>query len=112
MASSLEADLENRVRALLGNTPAVREVRMFGGLCFMRNGNMVVSTMKDGELLVRTGPEGREAALKRPGARPMAMNGREMKGYVIVSASHLGDTALREWIALATVFVDGLPPKP
>ncbi|HVH77675.1 MAG TPA: hypothetical protein VM755_22390 [Stellaceae bacterium] len=37
-------DLAARMRAILGAAGAVREVKMFGGLCFMLNGNMVVGT--------------------------------------------------------------------
>jgi hypothetical protein len=37
----VDEDLAERMRVALAGTGAVREVRMFGGLCFMLNGNMV-----------------------------------------------------------------------
>jgi hypothetical protein len=40
-ASTLNENLAERIRAVLAGTGSVREVRMFGGLCFMLNGNMV-----------------------------------------------------------------------
>ena len=49
--------------AVLAGTGSVREVRMFGGLCFMLNGNMVAGASKRG-LLVRVGKH-------RIGSRPI-----------------------------------------
>jgi len=51
---ALDEDLADRMRAVLTGTGTVREVRMFGGLCFMLNGNMVAGTSRRG-LLVRVG---------------------------------------------------------
>ena len=49
---AVNEDLAARMRVALAGTGTVREVRMFGGLCFMLNGNMVAGTSKRG-LLVR-----------------------------------------------------------
>jgi hypothetical protein len=83
---------------------------MFGGIAFMLHGNMALAASKKG-LLVRVGSEGLSAALARPGARPMEMNGRTMKGYVIVDAD-IDDAALRAWLKTAFAFVKTLPRKP
>ena len=45
--------------------PNLTEQKMFGGVCFMLNGNMVAGTLR-GELLVRVGKEANDAALARP----------------------------------------------
>jgi TfoX/Sxy family transcriptional regulator of competence genes len=71
---AVDEDLAERMRAVLGTTGAVREVRMFGGLCFMLNGNMLAGTSKRG-LLVRVGKDQHSDALARPGAKPMEMAG-------------------------------------
>ena len=84
---------------------------MFGGICFTLNGNMMVGTMKDGELLARVGDAQEADALARPGARRMNFTGREMKGFIMVAADALDDEALREWISMATTFVGPMPPK-
>ena len=55
-ASTLDENLAERIRAVLAGTGSVREVRMFGGLCFMLNGNMVAGASKRG-LLVRVGKD-------------------------------------------------------
>ncbi len=92
-------DLADRIRDFLSDDPNVAEIRMFGGICFTLNGNMLVGTMKDGTLLARVG-ENREAeALARPGASRMNFTGREMKGYIIVAEEALDDDSLRGWIA-------------
>ena len=78
---------------------------MFGGTCFMVNGNLVIGTHKDG-LIVRIGPEAMEQA-QALGAAPMFMGGRTMKGWVSVDAP--GDLA--PWIDLAMAFNRTLPPE-
>jgi TfoX/Sxy family transcriptional regulator of competence genes len=99
-----------RMRAALSGTGTVREVRMFGGLCFMLDGNMVAGTSQRG-LLVRVGKDRQSDALTRPGARPMEMTGRRMEGYVFVDPPPADEEALREWLALAVAFVKTLPAK-
>jgi len=107
---AVDEDLVERMRAALAGTGAVREVRMFGGLCFMLNGNMVAGTSKRG-LLVRVGKGQQPSALARPGAKPMEMTGRPMQGYVFVDPPPPDEQALRDWLDLAVAFVKTLPPK-
>src|SRR6516225_3997951 len=106
-----DEDLASRVRAALAGTGAVREVRMFGGLCFTLNGNMVAGASKRG-LLVRVGQDRHGEALTRPGARPMEMRGQPVAGYVFVDPPPREEAVLREWLGLAAAFVKTLPPKP
>jgi TfoX/Sxy family transcriptional regulator of competence genes len=107
---AVDEDLAGRMRAVLGGTGALREVRMFGGLCFMLNGNMLAGTSNRG-LLVRVGKEQYARALARPNARPMAMTGRPMEGYVFVDPPPDDERALRDWLDLAVGFVNTLPAK-
>ena len=106
----LDEDLAKRMRAVLTGAGAVREVRMFGGLCFMLNGNMVAGTSKRG-LMVRVGKEQQSNALARPGAKRMEMTGRPMEGYVFVDPPPRDEEALRDWLNLAVTFAKTLPPK-
>jgi TfoX/Sxy family transcriptional regulator of competence genes len=111
MSLALE-DLSDRIRDHLGPHPGVSEQKMFGGRCFMLDGNMLVCPMKDGGLLVRAGKEGYEQALARPGARPMTMGARTMSGFVEVTGDVLeDDDVLLDWIELARSFVATLPAK-
>jgi len=105
-------ELADRVRRALPGRLDVREQKMFGGRCFMLNGHMLVAPMKDGGLLVRVGKDGLAEALTLPGAEPMTMTGRTMKGFVVVSGDALeDDEALDDWIARARAFVETLTPK-
>ena len=101
---AVNEDLAARMRVALAGTGAVREVRMFGGLCFMLNGNMVAGTSKRG-LLVRVGKEQQSDVLARPGAKPMEMTGRPMEGYVFVDPPPRDDRSLQDWLELAVAFV-------
>jgi hypothetical protein len=108
---AVDEDLAERIRVALSGTGVVREVKMFGGLCFMLNGNMVAGTSKRG-LLVRVGKKQQSNALARPGAKRMEMTGRPMEGYVFVDPPPSDDRSLRDLLALAVAFVTTLPPKP
>jgi TfoX/Sxy family transcriptional regulator of competence genes len=98
------------IRSALAKVAAVREVKMFGGIGFMLNGNLLVAASTRG-LLVRVGKDGEHDALSRSGARPMVMRGRRMGGYVYVDPDALNDRAARQWVQLAVSFVGTLPAK-
>lgn len=89
---------------------AIREVRMFGGIGFMLNGNMLVAASKRG-LLARVGKDAQAAVLTRPGTRKMEMGGRVMQGYVFVDPSALNKASVGSWLKLARTFVESLPSK-
>jgi TfoX/Sxy family transcriptional regulator of competence genes len=106
----VDEKLGTHVRAALADASPVREVKMFGGLGFMLNGNMIAAASGRG-LLVRVGEQGAAEALARPGAAPMMMmNGRTMKGYVRIDAA-LDARSVKSWLRLARAFVDTLPAK-
>lgn len=109
--SSPSDELAERIRAALGGRSHLAEIRMFGGICFTINGNMMLGTMKGGDLLARVGPEQEAEALAKSGARPMDFTGRPMKGFVLVAAEALDEAALDGWISMASAFVSPLPPK-
>lgn len=110
--SMAREELADRIRALLPPGLHPREKRMFGGIAFMQDGNMLVCPLKDGALLVRVGKDGMDAALARPGAEIMEMSGRTMGGFVVVSGDAIEDHEdLAGWISTAHAFVRTLPPK-
>ena len=103
-------ELAARLRPLLAKA-GVEEKRMFGGIGFMLNGNMLIGTTAKGALLVRIDPDKADEALGR-GAELMHMGPRVMSGFVSVDVEKLpGDAALKEWIAYATKYVKTLPAK-
>ena len=108
MAYSLE--LAGQLRAILRELP-VTEKKMFGGVGFLLNGNMVCGVHSD-RLIARVGPARYEEFLTRQHAQPFDMTGRPMTGWVEVSPEGLTTTAeLKAWIDHALNYVSGLPAK-
>jgi hypothetical protein len=110
--SMASEELAERIRALLPPEENIHEQKMFGGIAFMLDGNMLVAPTKEGSMLVRVGKHGMEHAIRQPGARIMEMGGRAMNGFVEVSGDTIEeDFALGEWIDRARAFVKTLPKK-
>lgn len=84
--------------------------KMFGGLCYLENGNMVLGVLKE-SLIVRLGEEEAVKALKKPHTRPFDITGKPMKGWVMVGPEGYAGEKLKGWIASARTFVGGLPAK-
>lgn len=102
--------LAARIRDLLppGN---IEEKRMFGGMVFMTNGNMLCCASRQG-LMVRVGAAAEPEALAHPHARRCCGTGREMPGFVLVDPEGVGTGQdLAEWLAMAWRYVEALPPK-
>jgi TfoX/Sxy family transcriptional regulator of competence genes len=106
---AIDEKLATHVRSALAEVGSVGEVKMFGGLGFMLNGNMIAAASDRG-LLVRVGEQHKPEALARPGAEPMVMNGRTMKGFILVKTA-LDARSVKSWLKLARSFVDTLPAK-
>lgn len=103
--------LAERVREVIAARAALSERKMFGGIAWMLHGNMAVGIVGD-DLMVRVGPNGHEAALEAPHARPMDFSGRPMKGYVYVAPPGVAaDKDLAAWVARGADFAETLPPK-
>src|SRR5262245_15958499 len=94
-----------RIRQALSGKENLTEKKMFGGLAFLMNGNMLVGVMGN-RLLVRTGPKEHGSALKRAHTGPMTFTGKPMRGFVVVEpAGFATGQELRSWISLALGFV-------
>lgn len=99
------------LRAELADTPGIVEKRMFGGIAFLVDGNMLCGVHRDGAMF-RVGKANEPEALALPGVQPMAFTGRPMGGFVDVSDAALADDATRaRLMALALGFVRALPAK-
>jgi TfoX/Sxy family transcriptional regulator of competence genes len=105
-----EYDLAKAVREALSGAGAVTEMKMFGGIGFMLNGNMVAAASKRG-LLLRVGRERQGEVLAQPGMRPMVMRGRTMEDYVYIDPPAVNDGSVQAGVKLAVGFVQTLPPK-
>jgi len=105
-----DQELATNVRTLLAGTGTIREVRMFGGIGFMLNGNLVAAASRRG-LLLRVGKGHQDEALAQPGTRPMVMRGRRMEGYVYVDAPALNKNVVENGLRIAISYVQTLPRK-
>jgi TfoX/Sxy family transcriptional regulator of competence genes len=111
MTMAYDEELAERIRAEIGGEPGFSERKMFGGIAFMVNGNMVCGVVRE-ELMVRVGAPNYEEALARPHAKPMEFTGRPMKGMVFVSpAAFKTEDGLRSWIEAGLGYARTLPPK-
>jgi TfoX/Sxy family transcriptional regulator of competence genes len=104
--------LAERVRHLLARRKRVEEKKMFSGIGFMLNGNLLVGVRKD-SLLVRLGPEQSDEALREAHVSAFRITGRgAMRGWVVVALAGVeSDDQLRDWIGRAVKFVGTLPTK-
>lgn len=105
-----EEELASSVRSSLRDAGDIREVRMFGGIGFMLNGNLVAAASRRG-LLLRVGKDLQDKALAQCSARPMVMRGRAMEGYVYVDPPALSKQTVQNGMRLAVAYVQTLPPK-
>lgn len=99
------------LRGDLNDLPAITEKKMFGGLCFMIQGNMLCGVHAGGGMF-RVGKDNQAAALAIDGASPMAFTGRPMGGLVDVTDDAMVDDVRRAALMrLALDFVGALPAK-
>jgi TfoX/Sxy family transcriptional regulator of competence genes len=108
---AFDENLAARIRPALARKKGVQEKKMFGGIGFLLNGNMLVGVWKD-SLIVRLGPEEGDDALKEPHVSEFNITGRPMKGWLLVAAEGVeDDDALSGWIQRAVKYVGKLPKK-
>jgi uncharacterized protein YdhG (YjbR/CyaY superfamily)/TfoX/Sxy family transcriptional regulator of competence genes len=101
-----------RIRGVLAGRANVVEKRMFGGLCFMVNGQMCCGLTKT-DFMVRVGKDAYEDALAQPHARPMDFTGRPLAGMVYVApAGYKTTAALAKWVGLGVAFVTATAGAP
>jgi TfoX/Sxy family transcriptional regulator of competence genes len=100
-----------RIHALLAGRRSIVEKKMFGGVAFLRHGNMLVGVWHD-SLIARLGPAAGADALREPYVRPFDITGKPMKGWILVEPEGIDeDSQLQAWINRAIEFVETLPSK-
>ena len=103
--------LAARIRDALARKKGIEEKKMFGGVGFLLNGNLLVGVWKD-SLCVRLGPDKGDEALKEPHVEEFDITGRPMKGWVLVEPEGVADDdPLGDWVGRAVEFVGDLPAK-
>ena len=106
-----DEELAERIRGVLPAVP-VTEQKMFGGLAFMVGGHMAVAASGKSGLMLRCDPADSERLVGEPGASRMEMRGKELDGWLRVTADAVADDAdLARWVAVGTTYAASLPPK-
>ncbi len=104
-------DLENRIDHQVSRPERFVKKKMFGGVGYLIDGNMVFGIHKQ-SLIIRTSVEEARELLKRPSMSVFDITGRPMKGWVMVSTDGVKtDKELADLLNLALDFAKTLPPK-
>jgi len=107
-----DEDLATRIRDLIGPDPDLTEKKMFGGLAFLIRGHMAISASGQGGVLVHVDPERSGDLVATTKATTAVMQGREMPGWLRVSAEDLAsDDDLGRWVDIGIEHARSLPPK-
>ncbi len=108
---AFDESLAARIRTALARKKKIEEKKMFGGVCFLLNGNMLVGVWR-AFLIARLGADQGDEALAEPHVRKMDITGKPMKGWVMVEPEGVEDNdQLAGWIERAVKFVKTLPKK-
>jgi hypothetical protein len=109
---AFDESLAARIRQALARKRGVEEKKMFGGVCFLLNGNMLVGVWKE-FLIARLGPDQGDEALKEAHVSEFKITGRgTIRGRVVVGLEGVqNDDQLKGWIQWAVKFVGKLPAK-
>jgi TfoX/Sxy family transcriptional regulator of competence genes len=103
--------LTGRIRQRLARRKNVEERKMFGGIGFLLNGNLLVGVWKE-SLVVRLGEKEGEEALKVPHVKEFDITGRPMRNWVLVGPEGIqDDEQLSAWVQRAVKLVGALPAK-
>jgi hypothetical protein len=103
--------LAGKVRQFMEGKPGFAMKKMFGGICYLLNGNMACGVLGD-TLIIRVGPDRYAECLEIAGTRKFDITGREMKGWVMMSCEDgLDNERLAAWVGMGADFAMGLSPK-
>jgi TfoX/Sxy family transcriptional regulator of competence genes len=101
--------LDSRIISILSGRSITRK-KMFGGTCYLIEGNMMCGVYKD-SLVLRLGEEAAIKALKEPHVTPFDVTGKPMKGWVMVEKDGFEGQHLERWLEKARMLAESLPSK-
>ncbi|ABQ27503.1 TfoX/Sxy family protein [Geotalea uraniireducens] len=103
--------IEQRIDTMVREWENVEKKRMFGGICYLLNGNMCFGIYRD-YLIVRCGPDAAGEKLKEKHVRPMDITGKPMKGWLMVEeGGWKREEDMSCWLLLGKKFALTLPSK-
>ena len=108
---SYDKNLASRISELLKGINGITQKKMFGGLCFLHNGNMLCGIVKE-KLVARAGPDVYVSLLKNKYTTRMDFTGKPLKGMLYILPEGIKTRAsLKKWIDKCLSFVTTLPSK-
>jgi hypothetical protein len=106
-----DAGLEARIDEVVDGWEGYEKKKMFGGICYLRSGNMAFGIWKD-NLIVRCGPERHAECLNQRHTKPFDITGKPMSGWIMVAPEGFAeDEDLDRWIDAGARFAESLPRK-
>jgi hypothetical protein len=102
-------ELDARITTVIADWGTTRK-KMFGGTCYLLNGNMLCGVYQE-YLILRLGDQWGAEALKQVNVKPFDITGHPMKGWVMVTENGYKGQRLLHWITKARKFVETLPAK-
>lgn len=106
-----DEELEKELELYFPESQSYYKKKMFGGICYLINGNMAGGIHKE-SLILRLGVDEAENAQKDPIFEDFDITGRKMKGWVMVHKNNLKDkNKIDPWIKKAKRFAEKLPKK-
>jgi hypothetical protein len=107
-----DKDLEARIDGATKTWKKFGKKKMFGGICYLLNGNMAFGIWQD-YAIVRVGDDDVvQKLIKKPNTRPFDITGKRMKGWVMVKGTGIKTkTQLSKWLEMGRDFAKTLPAK-
>jgi hypothetical protein len=103
--------LETRIDEFFAEARAYRKKKMFGGICYLKCGNMAFGIWKD-RLIVRCGLARYTECLRKKHVGLFDITGKAMAGWVMVEPDGFEeDRALKAWLKIGDAFASTLVPK-
>jgi len=104
-------DLEKQIEDIAFQWDGLEKKKMFGGICYLINGNMCFGIFKD-YLIVRMAADLAAEKLTVEHVREFDITGRPMKGWVMVEKWSWGKKAeMARWLDIGRSYALTLPKK-
>lgn len=106
-----EIFLEQKIEEIASQWNGLEKKRMFGGICYLFNGNMCFGIFKD-HLIVRMAADLAARKLLEKNVREFDITGKPMKGWVMIEkGSWKNKDELVKWLDIGKSFAMSLPAK-
>jgi TfoX/Sxy family transcriptional regulator of competence genes len=103
--------LEQEIEDIVSQWDGLVKKKMFGGICYLLNGNMCFGIFKD-YLIVRMAVELAAKKLMEENVREFDITGKPMRGWVMVErGSWENQKELVQWLDVGKSFASSLPCK-